>query len=127
MTRMKVVAALAALFVIGDGAIAGAGAVTVWRGASGASNIERAVVSGVSVYRAAKPVESELAGAAPPRVGQSTEIIIVERRRPPKRFMRTQGFYSGHPGDSRRYAQGFWSGPVDLPRSTARFVLIRKN
>lgn len=126
MTKFISVSVLVALFFAGEAAMAGAGAVTVWRGSSGVSGVERTTAAGVTVYRAPKPIESELAGAGPAPAMSETTIVVVECRRPPKRFMRTQGFYSGHPGYSRRFTQGFWSGSVDVPRSTARTVTIER-
>jgi hypothetical protein len=73
---------------------------------------------GVTVYRGAKPVATELAGAGPaPAATMISKTIIVEHHYHSRiRHLRTQGFYSGHPGKSRRFTQGFYSGPVDKGR-----------
>lgn len=126
MARIMMVGAATALLLVSDAAMADAGAVTVWRGSTGASGVERASTAGVTVYRAPRPVEDELAGAGSAQSMPDTQVIIVECRRPPWRIVRTQGFYSGHPGSSRRFTQGFWSGPADLPKSSVRVIRTKR-
>jgi hypothetical protein len=125
MSRVWAAGAAFASLLFSQALLCEAGA-AIHRG-GGASEIARTSERGVTVYRAPKPVESELAGGAPRRAaGAEVEIIVVECRRPPERFVRTQGFYSGHPGTSRRFTQGFWSGPVDLPKSRVKIVRLRR-
>ncbi len=95
--------------------------VMVIRGPGDAS-AERSVERNVRVWRgerAAAPAlaETALAGgnltkAAP----QETKIIVIRCGRG-LNHLRTQGFYSGHPGgQSRRFTQGFYSGAPDYRR-----------
>lgn len=124
MIQSKTRAVLLAL-LIAAGAATSAGAMTVQRGSAGASGVVRKAEAGVTVWRAAPLLDADLAGGD--RVdpdGADTQIIIVDCRRGAKRYTRTQGFYSGHPGMSRRFTQGFWSGPVDLTRSSVRVVRV---
>jgi hypothetical protein len=126
MTKLTTGAALAALLIVAEAAASQAGAVTLYRGSSGASGVTHMAAAGVNIYRGPKPVEDELAGGEAAYRAPDSEIIVVECRRRPDRYLRTQGFYSGHPGDSRRFTQGFYSGPVDLPRSSVKIVRIKR-
>ncbi len=76
---------------------------------------------GVTVWRAAPSTLIELEGddealidEAPPA---TREVIVVHHYHSRIKHLRTQGFYSGHPGCSRRFTQGFYSGPVDKGRA----------
>lgn len=73
---------------------------------------------GVRVTRGAAPVQEMLAGAggkaaAAPR---DVRVVVVHHYHAKRRTLRTQGFYSGYPTGSRRFTQGFYSGPVDKGR-----------
>ena len=124
MKNTIVAAALLALLILAQ-AVSDADAATLLRGSAGASGVVRKSESGVAVWRGAKPAPDDLAGAAPPRARSGQTVIVVACRRGPERFVRTQGFYSGRPGASRRFAQGFWSGPVDLGRRVSVVRIAR--
>lgn len=80
--------------------------------------------NGVAVYRAPSALLG--GGVAPakaitkePEAAQTT-VIVEHHYHSRIAHVRTQGFYSGHPGKSRRFTQGFYSGPVDKGRSSYR-------
>lgn len=82
---------------------------------------ERSVERTVRVWRgerAAIVAGEELAGADTPKISAAKEstVVILRCGRGLNR-LRTQGFYSGHPGGpSRRFTQGFYSGGPDYRR-----------
>jgi hypothetical protein len=96
------------------------------RGANAPAATSRSVERGVAVWRGPKSVDLDLdgAGAAQAPASEATTIVLDISLRP-RRFLRTQGFFSGHPGSSRRFTQGFWSGPVDLG-DRPRVVVLRR-
>lgn len=78
---------------------------------------------GVSVYRGPRMLAGEApppAEAEPPPAADTTKVVVVHHYHSKIRRLRTQGFYSGHPGESRRFTQGFYSGAVDKGRSSHR-------
>lgn len=116
------IAAAAALFLAFSPALAQAGgeapaqAVRLQLGGGSAqSGVKASEEGGVSVWRGAAQTAGELAGApsAAPASAAHVKIVVIHRRDTRLNRLRTQGFYSGHPGRSRRFAQGFWSGPAD--------------
>ena len=101
---------------LADGAEPASG-VRLWLGgAAGASAAGLKSEGGVSVYRGAArepSLEVELSGGEPAKTAQSDEavkVVVVHHYHAKIRRLRTQGFYSGHPGKSRRFTQGFYSG-----------------
>lgn len=74
---------------------------------------------GVKVYRAKPSLAIMLAGPPEPApqgkaASEPCRTVVIERHYYTRlRRLRTQGFYSGHPGKSRRFTQGFYSGSVD--------------
>ena len=127
MSKLMTGAAAAALLFCGEAALSDAGAVTVYRGASGAAPVVRTVERGLNVYRGPKSADADLAGARPTPTAPRSEITVLMLRdcRRARSLVRTQGFYSGHDGYSRRFTQGFWSGPADLGRR-ARILVLRR-
>ncbi|MBI1365484.1 MAG: hypothetical protein GC153_05955 [Alphaproteobacteria bacterium] len=76
-----------------------------------ASGVTTSSEKGVTVYRAA-PLREEAAPALEKKIVEK-RIIIEKRTVWPVKHVRTVGFYSGHPGHTRRFTQGFYSGPPD--------------
>lgn len=80
---------------------------------------------GVAIYRgprslAGAPLAASAEDAAPPPQAAAKTVIVEHHYHSKIRHLRTQGFYSGHPGTSRRFTQGFYSGPADKGRSAHR-------
>jgi hypothetical protein len=113
---LSIAAALAAMASAASAEAAMERGVLVIRGPGGAV-AERSLERNVRVWRgerAAPSVATELAGAEAPKLAASPEKIIVIRCGRSLNRLRTQGFYSGHPGGpSRRFTQGFFSGGPD--------------
>jgi hypothetical protein len=83
----------------------------------------RSVERGVTVWRAAPSLAYELEGGEDAALieeapAETTKVIVVHHFHSRMKHLRTQGFYSGHPGKSRRFTQGFYSGPVDKGRGS---------
>ncbi|MEX0645718.1 MAG: hypothetical protein WD076_10430 [Parvularculaceae bacterium] len=79
---------------------------------------------GVTVWRATPSIMIELLGddeALIDEAPSTKEVVVVHHFHSRMKHLRTQGFYSGHPGCSRRFTQGFYSGPVDKGRSSLDF------
>lgn len=127
--KQSTVAVIAALLALGFGADAAAGGVdaetdkkpAVIRMGGGESRIRISHENGVAVYRGEPARGEALAGGTTPAIKEKTLVVIrkkiIEHRYHARiRHLRTQGFYSGHPGKSRRFTQGFYSGPVDKGR-----------
>jgi hypothetical protein len=85
------------------------------------SNVVVTKENGVTVYRAPGALlgggEAPLAPTPEVAVSTTVKVVVVNHYHSKIRHLRTQGFYSGHPGKSRRFTQGFYSGPVDKGRS----------
>jgi hypothetical protein len=99
------------------GAADAQGAVRVTRGAAVAA-VERSDEAGVRVWRGSAPtrdLSAALEGAAPAAQIIEQRITIVRCGRA-RSQVRTQGFFAGHPGFSRRFTQGFYSGAPDFGR-----------
>lgn len=121
-------AATAAAIAIGlgggalaDGLEPASGAATkiVRFGSAVDSGVSVKTEEGVKVYRGAPTKREKLAGAPAPlaRIVVARKEMIIEHHYHSRiRRLRTQGFYSGHPGKSRRFTQGFYSGPASMGR-----------
>ncbi|MGE0409863.1 MAG: hypothetical protein AB7P23_11465 [Amphiplicatus sp.] len=72
--------------------------------------------NGVRILRGAPALLGAAAPAPQPPAAAATRVVVVNHDHSRIRHLRTQGFYSGHPGKSRRFTQGFYSGPVDKGR-----------
>jgi hypothetical protein len=131
MTRTALIAALAAVAAgnaaASEGAIVGAPGVMLQRGALGAMGTERRVERGVAIYRGPRSLDVDLAGSAPAANVAEPKTVTVKVNLRPRRVLRTQGFYAGHPGYSRRFTQGFYSGPVDFGSRAAVFVRVKSD
>lgn len=126
MKKLAMIAAAA--FTLGLGANAAAdgteGGATVLRlGKASKTGVTVKQENGVVVYRgAAMERPTMLAGAtaskplSKPTVIERTKVIVEHHYHSRIRHLRTQGFYAGHPGKSRRFTQGFYAGPVDKGR-----------
>lgn len=93
-------------------------------GAQSRSAVRLTRENGVAVYRAPSALLGGGAAPARPAAEEPTAVqtaVIVEHHYHSRiAHLRTQGFYSGHPGKSRRFTQGFYSGPADKGRSAHR-------
>jgi hypothetical protein len=72
-------------------------------------------VNGVRLWKGRAPAqEPALLGAEPPtRIVHEHDVRVIVVHKSRLKRLRTQGFYAGHLGCSRRFTQGFYSGPVD--------------
>lgn len=123
---MAAAAAAIAIGMGGGGALAdgveaadGATAKIVRFASAGDSGVSVKTEEGVKVYRGAPTKREKLAGAPAPltRIVVARKEVIIEHHYHSRiRRLRTQGFYSGHPGKSRRFTQGFYSGPAEMGR-----------
>lgn len=119
MKKVAPIAFAAMLLVLGGNALAAGGPTVTRMGKAGESGVSVSNEKGVRIYRGpAIEREARAGGGEAPSPADKTIIIkkkvIVEHHYHAKiRHLRTQGFYSGHPGESRRFTQGFYSGPVD--------------
>lgn len=101
-----------------DGVEAGDGAAAniVRFASAGDSGVSIKTENGVKVYRGAPAKRENLAGA-PAGLARTvitqTKMVIEHHYHSRIRHLRTQGFYSGHCGKSRRFTQGFYSGLAD--------------
>lgn len=89
-------------------------------GSNSAAGAAKSTEHGVTIWRGQPSLAIGLAGgeeAPAPQAAPASELIVVHHFHSSIRHLRTQGFYSGHPGKSRRFTQGFYSGPVDKGRT----------
>ncbi|MEM8935062.1 MAG: hypothetical protein AAGC77_01485 [Pseudomonadota bacterium] len=70
-----------------------------------------AAENGVGVYRGRLKLLGEETARSEYRAPTMAAITINVQAWRPMRGLRTHGFYSGDPYPSRRYTQGFFSGP----------------
>lgn len=121
MLRLALIGALASAVMASTASAGVEKGVLVIRG-PGTAVAERGVERNVRVWRGERStpqVAVELAGADAPKLSASPEKIVVIRCGRGLNRLRTQGFYSGHPGGpSRRFTQGFYSGGADYGRCT---------